>query len=84
MWLYTGIAVRALKVSYSDVGEGGVAEKNTIFPEHPVISLEGAGTVISHAAIGALVDVLVTYLADWLTCCQDLFVYIFVDRRSIL
>ena len=33
------IALRALKVSYSDVGEGGVAvkcEKNTIFPEHPV------------------------------------------------
>ena len=28
-----------LKVSYSDVGEGGVAvncEKNIIFPEHPV------------------------------------------------
>ena len=27
------------RVSYSDVGEGGVAvncEKNTIFPEHPV------------------------------------------------
>ena len=31
--------LRALKVSYSNVGEGGVAvncEKNTIFPEHPV------------------------------------------------
>ena len=31
--------MRALKVSYSDVGEGGVAvnyEKNTFFPEHPV------------------------------------------------
>ena len=30
-----------LKVSYSDVGEVGVAvncEKNTIFPEHPVFS----------------------------------------------
>ena len=29
-----------MKVSYSDVGEGGVAvncEKNTIFPEHPVV-----------------------------------------------
>ena len=29
----------ALKVSYSDVGEGGLAvncEKNTFFPEHPV------------------------------------------------
>ena len=37
--LYTRIALRALKASYSDVGEGGVAvscEKNTIFPEHPV------------------------------------------------
>ena len=37
--LYTRIALRALKVSYSDVGEGGVVvncEKNTIFPEHPV------------------------------------------------
>ena len=36
------LALRALKVSYSDVGEGGVAlnwEKNTIFPEHPVPSL---------------------------------------------
>ena len=34
--MYTRIA---LKVSYSDVGDGGVAEnceKNTIFPEHPV------------------------------------------------
>ena len=33
--------VGALKVSYSDVGEGGVAvncEKNTIFPEHPVLT----------------------------------------------
>ena len=35
--------MRALKVSYSDEGEGGVAvnrEKNTIFPEHPVLKLE--------------------------------------------
>ena len=35
--------LRALKVSYSDVGEGGVAlhcEKNTIFPEHPVLNFE--------------------------------------------
>ena len=34
-------ALRALKISYSDVGEGGVAvycEKNTIFPEQPVVS----------------------------------------------
>ena len=32
-------ALTALKISYSDVGEGGVAlncKKNTIFPEHPV------------------------------------------------
>ena len=31
--------MRALKVFYSYIGEGGVAvncEKNTIFPEHPV------------------------------------------------
>ena len=37
--LCSHIALRALKVSYSDVGEGGVGvncEKNTIFPEHPV------------------------------------------------
>ena len=37
--MYTRIALRALEVSYRDVGEGGVAmncEKNTIFPEHPV------------------------------------------------
>ena len=37
--LYTRIALRALKVSYSDVGEEGVTvncEKSTIFPEHPV------------------------------------------------
>ena len=36
---YTRIALRALKVPYSDVGDGGVAvncEKKTIFPEHPV------------------------------------------------
>ena len=35
------IALRALKIFYSDVGEGGVAvncEKNTIFAEHPVYS----------------------------------------------
>ena len=34
------MALRTLKVSYSDVGEGGVAmncEKNTFFPEHPVL-----------------------------------------------
>ena len=33
------LRLRALKVSYSNVGEGGVAvncEKKTIFPEHPV------------------------------------------------
>ena len=33
------IGLRAFEVSYSDVGEGGVAvnvEKNTIFPEHSV------------------------------------------------
>ena len=33
-WLYTRIALRALKVSYSDVGEGGVAvncEKTQFF-----------------------------------------------------
>ena len=38
--MYTRIVLRALKVSYSYIGEGGVAmncEKNTIFPEHPVI-----------------------------------------------
>ena len=37
------IVLRALKVSYSDVGEGGVAvkcENNTIFPEHPVLVLD--------------------------------------------
>ena len=37
--MYTCIALRALKVSYSDVGEGGFAvncKKNTIFPEQPV------------------------------------------------
>ena len=36
---FTHIAFGALKVSYSDVGEGGVAvncEKNAIFPKHPV------------------------------------------------
>ena len=35
--------VKSLKVSYSDVDEGGVAvdcEKNTIFPEHPVVGLK--------------------------------------------
>ena len=41
--LYTRIALRALNVSCSDVGEGGVAanceKKNTIFPEHPVHEL---------------------------------------------
>ena len=44
-WLYIRSALRALKVSYSDVGEGWVAVflpgcselwKNTIFPELPV------------------------------------------------
>ena len=38
--MYTRIALRPLKVSHSDVGEGGVEvnfEKNTIFPEHPVV-----------------------------------------------
>ena len=38
--LYTRIVLRALKVFYSDLGEGGVAvncEKNTFFPEHPVL-----------------------------------------------
>ena len=47
-WLYQKLSansgdcslpLRALKVSYSDSGEGGVAvncEKNSIFPEHPV------------------------------------------------
>ena len=37
--LYTSIALRALKVSYSDEGEGGVAvncKKKPIFPKHPV------------------------------------------------
>ena len=37
--MYTRIALRALKVFYSDVGEGGDAvncEKNTICNEHPV------------------------------------------------
>ena len=32
--------LRAIKVSYSDVGEGGVAvncERKTVFPEHPVV-----------------------------------------------
>ena len=36
---YTHTVLTALKLSYSDVGEGGVAvncETNTIFPEHPV------------------------------------------------
>ena len=36
--MYSRIALSALKVSYSDVGEGGVAvncEKKTIFPEQP-------------------------------------------------
>ena len=35
--------VRTLKVSYSDVGKGRVAEnceKNTIFPEHPVLEMQ--------------------------------------------
>ena len=34
--------LRALKVSYSDVGEGGVAvncEKNTILPENSVLKI---------------------------------------------
>ena len=32
--------VESFKVSYSDVGEGGVAVncKKTIFPEHPVVA----------------------------------------------
>ena len=38
--LYTRIALRALKVSYSDVGEvwggGELWKKTQIFPEHPV------------------------------------------------
>ena len=37
--MYTRIAWRDLKVSFSDVGEGRVAvncEKNTIIPEHSV------------------------------------------------
>ena len=37
--VYNRIALRALKVSNSDVGEVGVevnCDKNTIFPEHPV------------------------------------------------
>ena len=41
-WLWIRIALRALRVSYSNVGEGGVTvncEKNTIFPEHPVLYL---------------------------------------------
>ena len=41
-WLYSCIALRALKVSYSDVGEGGVAvncEKTQFFSEHPVHAL---------------------------------------------
>ena len=36
---YTRIELRALKVSYIDVGEGGVkvnCEKTQFFPEHPV------------------------------------------------
>ena len=36
--MYTRNVLRSLKVSYSDVGEGGVAVdcENTILSEHPV------------------------------------------------
>ena len=44
-WLYTRIALRALKVSFSNVGEeGGSSElwKKSIFPEHPVVPVKGS------------------------------------------
>ena len=57
-WLYTRIALRALKVSYSDLRRGrGCSElwKNTIFPEQPVsissadleVSCEKSGMTVS-------------------------------------
>ena len=36
-------ALKALKVTYSDVGEGGISvncKKNTIFPEHPRVFIK--------------------------------------------
>ena len=60
--------MRALKVSYSDEGERGVAvncEKNTIFPEHPV------GTKLNKTNGPDRTQHIMLLLALWLVLLED-------------